>query len=273
MTQEREPWLADRGTRGQPTPAEIAQLEERVTSSLVRPRRAPRRWPFLLVPALVAAGVALVCWRAPRPLDRALSADSPTPIEVSHDVRLRYTGAGRLSGTDRQPVIAWTLGRLEVEVTPGSGVHLAVLTQDARADVVGTRFSVERDALGTRFAVEEGRVAVSCLGADPGEPAEIAARAARLCLPGTPAGLLGRARALEAGGDQAGAEVAMALGLVQAQPDEPARGELLALALRLRLARGDEAGAIAAARAYLAGEFPARAVEIRRTLEELEATP
>ncbi|MFH1465233.1 MAG: FecR domain-containing protein [Pseudomonadota bacterium] len=271
---EPEPWLADRGTRGQPTPAEVARLDVRVAASLARPRPTPTRWPLFAASALTAAAVVLVMARAPRPLEQALQADAPTSVELSRHVHLTYAGAGQVSGSDRQPVIAWTLGHLEVDVTPGAGVHLAVVTEEARADVLGTRFSVARDALGTRITVQEGRVSVACRGAAPGEPGEVAAGTARLCLPGSPSGLLGRARALEAHGDLAASEEAVDQGLVLADPVAPARGELLALALRLCLARGDTAGAAIAARAYLDGGFPARADEIRRTLDDLEgATP
>lgn len=118
---EPELWLADRGTRGQPTPAEFARLEARVAASLARPRPTPTRWPLCAASALTAAAVVLVMVRAPRPLEQALQADAPTSVELSHDVHLTYTGAGQLSGTDHQPVIAWTLGRLEVAVTPAQG--------------------------------------------------------------------------------------------------------------------------------------------------------
>lgn len=259
-------WRDLRDAAPTPTPTAIARLTRRV-----RPR--PRR-PWV---AVAIAALALLLVR-PSSFERPLQADVATTVPLG-DVRLVYVGAGTVHGAARDLVVDWRIGTLALDVTPGRGVHLDVTTDEAHVRVHGTAFTVTRDALGTRVDVARGEVAVTCVGAaDPaptaaadrvptaasvGTAVPLGAGADITCLPLHATGRLARARAQRAAGLPAASVLATlddALGLTT--PADPAYGELLAMKLDLLVSTGDDAGALAAADAYLAAGLPTRRVEV-----------
>lgn len=114
---------------------------------------------------------------------------------------------------EKQVRVALARGRVDVQVAPGQGVALEVVTEDATVAVVGTRFSVARRAGGSRVVVAHGQVDVrTALGvqplgagqgydvggsvgaATPGELSALAELAAQQQLSGAGAGRLAWAR-------------------------------------------------------------------------------
>jgi hypothetical protein len=216
---------------------------------------------------LVAVGAGA---RVLRSRAAALDAHLESEIARSYDgiprVDVSYVGRGEVTGTNRNPVIFWEVGRLTTCLTPGRGMHLVVETPDGRAEVHGTCFQVERDALGTRVTVTEGRVEVTCAGGTPGmlDPG-----ASRECRPTRPAALLARARALKDRGDNDGALATLDDALARSTAGDPARGEILALAFDLRVARDELPAALEAARTYLAEEYEPRRADMADAVPRL----
>lgn len=232
------------------------------------------RWGFAaaLAASIAVAIASMPRWRGEGEPDRRLagelasevawSASAPTP-----EVALRFLGSGRLTGDAQQPVVRWDLGTLDVDVTPDRGVELAVVTREARVDVVGTGFTVTRDILGTHVRVRHGRVSVACGSAapvllDPGEE--------RACHPVTASGMLGRANRLaELGAPPAEILAALDRGLLL-HDEDPSRDDARALRDELVLLRAESlhaAGRPAEALAAAAGALPTattRATDLRR---------
>lgn len=250
----------------------------RVGSAVRRSLRAERasrsRLTWVLAPAGVVASAAVLAlgvWCGvrlaqpqPVPLSESLASDEVwQSASVANGVSLSFEGTGAVSGDSLHPRIAWDRGVVNVEVTPGLGIDLRVGTREADVRVVGTGFSVRRDALGTEVKVVHGRVEVVCSGADPVfvDPGQT-----QDCLPTSAAGLLGRARAIEASG--AGADdvlAATAAGLARAGAEDAAvRDELTVMQIHqlLRAGRLEDGGVVADA--YLASPSAARRLDVVR---------
>ncbi|MEQ1507774.1 MAG: FecR domain-containing protein [Myxococcota bacterium] len=216
----------------------------------------------LAATAVVAVGAWLVAAPVDAPL--ALAVTAPGPIAAAPGVALVADGTGEIGGTARAPRIAWTGGRLDVEVDPGKGIALSVVTREATVEVIGTVFSVDRSALGTTVAVTRGKVHVACAaGADH----TLTAGDAATCVPttGTPAaassGLLGRANLLKKSGAPA-AEVLTAVEAGLPLATGPFRSELLALDAEMLHAVGRSREARDAADRYLADPGGSRRAEV-----------
>jgi ferric-dicitrate binding protein FerR (iron transport regulator) len=222
---------------------------------LLQPRR--RAPPWLLLPVVVACAIALfIATRPSPPVNARLDAATEVALALTPEVDLVYAGVGVVDGTRNAPRIHWEVGELNVSVA--HGIALEVETDEGTARVHGTRFRVVRDVLGTTVSVSQGEVAVSC-GAVVLGPG-----ASRTCPPRRPAGLLARARAL---GVRSEALASLRDGLALVGPDDPVRGELLALQAQLYAEDGNPEAARDAARLYLAGGYSARLSEMRHLLE------
>lgn len=246
-------------------PAEGAT--DRLLARVEAPRRRRRAW--LLVPAVAGALATVALWPAPAPrhLQGRLDAEARVEAVITSSVQLGYVGHGELGGTTEAVRIFWEVGTLEVEVAPGAGVQLEVETSEGRVAVLGTRFSVTRGPLGTEVAVERGAVRVAC-GQEASQALVEPGRA--LCLPLRPAGMLGRARALQASGaPPEDVLAAIDRGLALAAPGSPALGELVALRLDVLVSTGRYAEARAAAEAYLRSGDLTRRDEVEAILREL----
>lgn len=234
----------------------------------VRRARARRRSP--LVPLVLGAGafglvaalaLAVVAARllAPggpsdRPIDVALAPGEPGSTSPSPGVALSWQGAGSVGGTEANPEIRWTQGKVGVEVEPGRGIGLTVVTREAEVRVIGTVFDVERDALGTRVDVRRGTVGVDCAA---GDDHVLHAGDTVTCAPTTAPGLLGRANALKAAGAPP-AEVLTAVDAGLPTATGPFAAELLALRTEMLAEVGRDADAVDAADRYLAAGGPRR---------------
>lgn len=232
---------------------------ERVWTRFERTRRGRR--PLWLGLALAGLTVAtLVAVTRPEP-PRALDVTDGA-VAWSDVVRVDAVGDGQIVGTDRDAVVAWRAGTVDVSVTPDTGTRLAVVTDEARVEVVGTEFSVRRDALGSTVTVRHGRVRVACGSGWTGDvtPED----PPRTCPPVTAAGWLGRADALTAqDADGTAVDEAIARGLELAGPG-PIAGELLARRIERDASRGDVDRAAADGQAYLDGGYGGRDAEVRR---------
>lgn len=240
-----------------PEPAEIWRRYRAVTEA--RPEDLARHLSALDAPsrrhtgrvvALVAASIAAIgllvpLWPAPE-VHGPIASGTSEPVP---GLRLDAEGTGRLD----ERMIHWELGRLEIEADPG----VRVVTAEAEVRVTG-RAVIERDALGT--AVEGA--APTCI-AGTGEDGR--------CLPTTPSGLLGRARAQL----RAGLPIATLLSTLEhaerAADDDTVRDEVRAVRVDVLLAAGDTTQARAAAEAYLATGAPHRRPEVLRVAASLAA--
>lgn len=245
-----------------PVPARGA--ESRILARLgARKARHIRSWR----PAggLLAAAASLFLLKTmPAPLfDLDLSGSSR--VRLSPEVQLDVDGTGRVTGTRFQPVLAWQIGRLQVEVEPQRSVELSVETREARVEVVGTGFTVTRDVRGTVVAVTHGRVRVTCAG---GTPTLLEAPEQVECRPASAAGLLARAQADRAG-DGAPTTILLDVraGLATAGP-AAVHQELRALLVQLLMDTGNRAEALAVATEYLERGGP-RADEIQALMTEM----
>ena len=96
-----------------------------------------------------------------------LSADAVAQLVLDSGAVVRAQGPGRLSfeGSARDVAIRLASGKLEAEVTHrGQDETFAVVTDDVRVAVRGTKFSVAVAPSGSRVEVSEGRVAVERAG-------------------------------------------------------------------------------------------------------------
>ncbi len=255
-----------------PPPGAELRVRHAVRTTLATP--GPRWWLWAGGVALTAsaAAAAWVTLQAPPPAPPAplaqtlQSAGGWTSESLLNEVSLSFSGNGAVKGTTVKPEISWERGTVNVEVQPNRGIDLTVTTREADVRVVGTGFSVTRDALGTRVAVLHGKVAVTCTS---GESVTLEGGASHVCLPNSPAALLGRARAQEAAGAPA-ADVLATLerGLALTSPG-PVQDELRVRRIEVLVQVGKGPEALEAARAYLDGGAALRRVEVRRMAANL----
>lgn len=247
----------------------VARVRARVQAG--GSRAAPRAGRLVAVAAItsLAAGIGLFLTRqalepAPKPPVAVAAALETTSGWAVHGavpfVALSYRGAGAVEGTSDAPHIRWDTGTLNVDVASGRGVRLAVETREALVRVVGTGFTVGRDALGTRVDVRHGRVEVDC-GEEITRVLDVGDSV--ICLPRSAAGLLGRARALQAEGAPAAAVLeAIERGLALADAPAAVRDELSASRIRVLFDLGRSAEVLDASRSYLAGATATRRADV-----------
>jgi len=223
------------------------------------------------VVALVGLGIGLARPEDP-PLSVELRSESHwTRTRPARGVEVMVQGEGAVSGSERHPRLRWDEGRVEVEVDPGSGVDLVVVTREARARVTGTVFGVSRDLLGTHVTVSRGSVETTCLRS--GATNVLTASESRTCLPTTASGMLGRARALQdQGAPWQDVLDAATAGLAQDSGGGTVRSELEVLRLEALVEVGRPAEAREAARAYLASGSVTRLADVERIAAQLESS-
>lgn len=272
---------------GGASPDRVDALRRRVASS--QPRRRSWRLPVF---AAVGAAALLLIWLRPAPtpappspvagapvdveiapepppvvppMDRALAG--PQQLALSHGVQLSGDGAGHLTHVDADTDLVWTAGRVTFDVPPGQGLSVAVRTPDARVEVVGTVFSVERGPDGTRASVERGKVRVTCVGQ---EPALVTAGQDLTCERRRASALLAMARRMEAAGDPSEAVlVTLDTALLDDSAPAPIRQELLYQSAVWLERKGDRAAAIDRLEACLAQGEGLRTIDARERLERL----
>lgn len=255
-------------------PEDVAALRASLPPRLGAPEGTGRSWRVPLGVAGVAAAAALLAWvlvpgePVDAPVAAALqSTDSRGHLALGEGLELDFDGNGELSGSLRQPRIAWHQGRLRVSVEPDSVETLSVQTRDAEVVVEGTVFEVSRDLLGTEVRLERGAVTVRC---EDGAEVRLQDQGRATCLPTTPGGLLARARGLhEAEGPSDAVLESVRRGLALVGVDQPAGAELKVLELRLRVERGELAEAREAARVYLVAGAQLRRSYVEATAREL----
>jgi transmembrane sensor len=133
----------------------------------------PRRSLFrpMLAAALLAACAAIVWWRDPGIVHRAL-ADHAT---ARGERRESVLGDGTRAYLDGDSAISVTIGpaardvrllrgRAWFDVKPDRAAPFRVIMEDVEARVLGTAFAVERRAADSVVTVERGRVAVVARG-------------------------------------------------------------------------------------------------------------
>lgn len=236
---------------GEPDLEAVDRIWARYTTTrALEPRRRRRRIAGGVV-ALAAAAALTALWASAEEPERSVDLASPvTP--VAHDwgrnVSLQAVGQGTMTGTDADSVLEWSTGTVQVEVTPKTNTRMAVVTEEARVEVIGTVFQVRRDALGSTVGVDRGEVAVHC---KDGTQIDLTAGQSHTCLPVTAAGLLGRAEELNASGRR-GTELAKTLdrGIAVASGG-PVLGELLWRRIEINYAEGDLDAVLADAERYL----------------------
>ncbi|MFH1467759.1 MAG: FecR family protein [Pseudomonadota bacterium] len=217
--------------------------------------------------AALAAG--LVAWALSHsgpPAPVALSSPEQATIQPVTGLRLSHEGEGSMAFEEDQLVIDWVRGRLGVDLDPGARRHLEVHSPEARIEVLGTAFTVERDGLGTSLTMARGTVATWC-HEQPGPT--LSAGATWRCFR-SGASALHEARTLQGqGAEPAAVRAVVEQGL--AIPDTPpgTRDELAVLRIAL-LSDGGEAGAaLEAARAYLATGSALRRPEVELIVARL----
>ncbi len=253
-----------------PDPAGVDRVWQRYEDA--RRRRRPAAWMWAgavglaLVGAAAAVAIAPLLWNTPATTDRTMTFDATSPPSRvwSEQVSLDADGRGVAMGTDRNVEIDWESGTLTAHVVPNSGTKLAVVTDEARVEVVGTVFSVTRDRLGVSTRVERGEVAVTC--ADGWAGSVTPQTGPHTCLPVRPALLLQRADALdEQGADDDAVLDALDRGLAVASEGSIVASELFARRMQVHLDAGRLDAAVSDGRASLQSDT-SRAVEIRTNL-------
>jgi len=243
-----------------------AEGVERVLAEVTARRSRPAARaavPAGLLALAAAILLAVATWPGAGP-ERRFALD-PGASTLREGVSVEVDGEGTARVHGERVAVAWAVGTLAVEVEPGRSLDVRVETDEAKARVVGTGFTVARDALGTQVVVRHGRVAVGCVGTDEaGGIGEVVLEAGseRRCVPTTAAGLLGRAQALERAGAAAAEVRAAADAGVALATIANVRGELLAVRLRSFLTESDADDALAAATAYLDGGYPERRADV-----------
>lgn len=232
---------------------------DRVWARLQQRRRPRSPWRAVLLggSVVLAAAALVLALRVPE-APRVLEVTATTPSEAwSAEVGFAYGGLGTVTGTDRDVRVAWSSGTLTAEVAPGTGTTLSVVTDEARVEVVGTVFSVQRDRLGTTTTVSRGAVRVACadgwsglIGPHDGP---------RTCVPTGAVQLLSRADALADGGAAPDAVLqALDAGLAASTPASAVRAEILVRRMELHGLAGRVDQALADADAYLDQTGPRR---------------
>jgi ferric-dicitrate binding protein FerR (iron transport regulator) len=235
-------------------------------------RQTRRRALRLAAAGGAALAAGLLVWALTRPvppLPVALTSPEQASSQPVTGLRLTHEGEGSMAFEEERLVIAWEQGRLGVDLDPAAGRHLEVRSPEARIEVLGTAFTVERDGLGTSLTMARGSVQTWChdrLGP------KLGAGATWRCFRSA-AAALHAARTLQGGG--APPEVVRAVvdeGL--SIPDLPAgtRAELEVLRIALLAEEADNTAALRAARAYLATGATHRREEVRLIVARLEGT-
>jgi hypothetical protein len=190
------------------------------------------------------------------------AAGAPVTEAWSDQVTLEALGSGQVRGTSQDVVVDWVSGTVRAIVEPNTGTQLAVVTEEARVQVIGTVFAVRRDLLGTTVDVERGRVRVDC---EDGWAGDVTPEfGSHTCLPTTAGTLLGRADALmDRGVDQALQRETLDAGLILAEGGTAVEGELLVRRMRLHGDLGRIDDALADADLYL-NTHSTRSDEVQR---------
>jgi len=233
-----------------------------------RRRPASRSWSLPLIGLATVAAAALFvfspAWMADTPRSVSFSPDSfAGETKWSEVVTLELDGRGTARGTDRDLEISLESGTILAHVQPNTGTQLAVVTDEARVQVVGTVFSVTRGPLGVRTEVTRGKVQVDC--ADGWSGSVTPEQGAHTCLPIRPALLLTRADALlDAGAADEVLVDTLDRGIALAGPQGVVGGELLVRRMRAHGQAGRVDEALSDARLYLEGSENTRDIEVNR---------
>ena len=228
-------------------------------------RRRRRALPVLLGACTVAVAVAAIAWvglpSRSHPQSIVLDETELRNHAWSDTVQITAAGAGTLDGTGDALEVQWTSGTFEASVTPDTHTTVAVLTAEARIDVVGTVFDVTRDRLGTTVNVTRGKVQVTC---EDGWDGLLDANSTRTCLPMSAAGLLGRAEELATSGASSRLVLESLDRGVRAATHDAVLGELLVLRMQTLSDAGAAEAAVADATQYLALEESPRSDQVQR---------
>ena len=245
----------------EPSPASIEALQARLS----KPSRRAAAWPKVAGGAalLLAAVVLLSVWPAPR-VDRSL--DHVGNVALGSRVQVVAEGEGHADGNAENMELTWFSGTLGVEVEPNRGVRLSVHTPEGNVRVVGTGFDVTRNALGTAVSVRHGKVAVDCAR---GGAHTLEAGQSAMCLPTTAAGSLARALAQRESASPDDVEAELNEALLLPDATGPVAAELHALRAGSLLAAGDDDAALVEAEATLAMPEVTRADELHRLAARL----
>ncbi|MEM6930132.1 MAG: FecR domain-containing protein, partial [Myxococcota bacterium] len=243
---DAEGWTVERllAGVGEPDPAAVRRVAARLRAS----RRRPLALGALTLTAAAALWAVIASTPSPAPtdpLDVVLDDASGHPRSLTEAVEVEARGEGRVGGTVAEPRVDWERGELRVRVDPEAGIHLVVDTPESRVTVLGTVFSVVRSPLGTEVAVERGEVAVACRDVDT--EARIGPGQVASCQPSTAAGLLGRARTLEARGASLDEVIGVLTRALERDSPAVVRGEVLAQQIRIFRAAGRRTEALLAA--------------------------
>jgi hypothetical protein len=225
--------------------------------------------------AALALGLTLVLDREDEPLRVSASLDqqaAPSDLAPFPGVHLAYHGGyGELGGTTRSPEIRWISGKLDVEVEPDRGIQLSVRTEEALVQVIGTRFTVEREEAHTVVGVDRGKVSVTC---SDGEKVFLTAGQEHSCASESPNKLALRAVRMQ----QRGAAPQQVLevvdrGLAHAEPGDAAWSHLSTLRMRALRDAGQPGTARSEALSYLEAGHERRHAEVLRLALTLAEQP
>lgn len=236
----------------EPDPASLDRVWSRFQETRAQPER---RVPWALFAGgglLLAAAAAVALLVRPGGTHTVVLEGAHVTHDWSEQIDLEFDGQGEIAGTARDAEIHWRSGTLNAHVVPNSHTKLAVITEEARVEVVGTVFSVTRDRLGVTTAVSKGKVSVTCT--DGWEGFVTPESGAHTCLPTRPIQLLGRADALQdRGATPQELLQTLDLGLSLAERDSAVHSELLVRRMHTFGDLKDTAGVLRDAEAYLAG--------------------